>query len=60
MTAIAKVIANSRPATPPDFDMLKTVAVFCGLGLLASLVLIASGLTILPVEAQALNVMNWI
>jgi hypothetical protein len=60
MTAIAKVISNARSASSPDFDTLKTVAVFCGVGLLASLVLILSGVTVLPAEPSALNVINWI
>ena len=44
MTAVAKALSNVIPAISPDFDNLKTVAVFCGIGLCVSLVLISSGL----------------
>jgi len=54
MTAIAKALSNAIPATSPEVDMLKTVA------LLASLVLVCSGRSFLPAESEALNVINWI
>jgi hypothetical protein len=44
MTAIAKAFSNAIPAISPDFDILKTVAVFCGAGLCVSLILISYGL----------------
>jgi hypothetical protein len=60
MTAIAKALSNAFPAISTDVDSLGTIALFCGVGLLASLVLVASGLTFLPSEPQSLNVMNWL
>jgi uncharacterized BrkB/YihY/UPF0761 family membrane protein len=60
MTAIAKALSNVFPTTQPEFDVLKMLAVFCGVGLLASLVFVASGVSVIPTEPQALNVMNWI
>ena len=60
MTAIARALSNAIPAIPTDFDVLKAVALFCGVGLLVSLVLVASGLSLLPTDAQTLNVMTWI
>jgi hypothetical protein len=44
MTAIAKAFSNIIPAISPDFDILKTVAVFCGIGLCVSLILASYGL----------------
>ena len=44
MTAIAKAIANAIPAISPDVEILKTVAVFCGVGLFVSLILVICGL----------------
>jgi hypothetical protein len=41
-----------------DIDILKTIAVFCGVGLLVSL-LLAAGLSYLPIEPQTLDVINW-
>ena len=43
MTAIAKVFSNAIPATLSDLDILKTVAVFCGVGLVVSLLLASYG-----------------
>jgi hypothetical protein len=61
MTAIAKTLSTAFPAFSTDVDnTLGTIVLFCGLGLLASLVLVASGLTILPAEPQSLDVINWI
>jgi hypothetical protein len=60
MTAIAKALSNAIPAISTDVDSFRTIALFCGAGLLASLILVSSGLTLLPTEPQALNVMNWI
>jgi hypothetical protein len=42
----------------PDIDILKTIAVFCGVGLLLSL-LLAAGPSHLPIEPQTLDVINW-
>ena len=60
MNAIAKAFSNTIPSIPPDFDILKTVALFCGAGLLISLVLALLGSSFLPTDPQALNVMCWI
>jgi hypothetical protein len=44
MAAIAKAFSNViLPAISPDFDILKTVAVFCGVGLCVSLILASYG-----------------
>jgi hypothetical protein len=60
MTAIAKALSNAIPAISTDVDSLRTIALLCGAGLLALLVLVSSGVSFLPTEPQALNVMNWI
>jgi hypothetical protein len=60
MTAIAKALSNAFPTLSTDVDSLRTIALFCGVGLLASLVLVATGLSFLPADSQALNVINWI
>ena len=44
MTAIAKVFSNAIPAISPDLDILRTVAVFCGVGLVVSLLVASYGL----------------
>ena len=64
MTAIAKTLLNVVSLNvvstdSPDADIFKTIAVFCGLGLLVSL-LLAAGLTYLPLEPHTLDVMDWI
>jgi hypothetical protein len=60
MTAIAKALSNAIPAISTDVDILRTIVLFCGVGLLASLILVVSGLSFLPTESEVLNVMNWI
>jgi hypothetical protein len=60
MNAIAKAFANTIPSIPPDFDILKTVALFCGVGLSVVLVLVLLGSSVLPTDPQVLNVMCWI
>jgi hypothetical protein len=45
MTAIAKTF-SSVTATFPDLDILKTVGLFCGIGLAVSLILACYGLEI--------------
>jgi hypothetical protein len=42
-----------------DIDILKMIAVFCGVGLLVPLVLVIA-LSYLPIEPQTLDVMDWI
>jgi hypothetical protein len=46
MTAIAKAFSNVNPAISPspDFEILKTVTLFCGVGLCVSLILASYGL----------------
>ena len=41
MTAIAKVLPRA-PGTQADVETLQTVAIFCGVGLVASLLLLLS------------------
>jgi hypothetical protein len=60
MHATAKAFSNTTPSIPPGFDILKTVALFCGVGLLIVLVLVLSGSSFPPTDPQALNVMYWI
>ena len=36
MAAIAKALSKVIPAISPDFDILKTVALFCAIGLCVS------------------------
>jgi hypothetical protein len=43
MTAVAKVISRARD-TQSDVEIFQTVAVFCGVGLVASLILLIGGL----------------
>jgi hypothetical protein len=61
MTAIAKAFSNVIPAISPDVDILKTVALFCGVGLVVSLLLAGVG-AYLPLEPHTygLDVMDWI
>jgi hypothetical protein len=44
MTAIARLWSRAFSANPEDESSLVTVAIFCGLGLLASLCMISYGL----------------
>jgi hypothetical protein len=44
MTAIAKALSNALPAISPDVDILKTIALFCGVGLFVSLLVASYGL----------------
>ena len=44
MTAITKALSNVIPVTSPDGDVLKTVATFCGVGLVVSLLVASYGL----------------
>ena len=43
MTAVAKVISRARD-TQSDVEIFQTVALFCGVGLVASLMLLIGGL----------------
>jgi hypothetical protein len=44
MTAIARAFLRTVPAISSDFDTLKTIALFCGAGLLISLLHLFYGL----------------
>jgi tRNA A37 threonylcarbamoyltransferase TsaD len=44
MTAIAKAISRARNATQSEIETLKAIAIFCGAGLVASLLLALYGL----------------
>ena len=47
MTAIARALSRAFPSTNDEIETLKTIALFCGVGLVVSLVLAAtSGLDI--------------
>jgi Na+/H+ antiporter NhaA len=59
VTAISKTFSRAASAESSDVDILMTIALFCGIGLLISLLLIA-GLAYLPPEPQMLNVRDWI
>lgn len=43
MTAVARVISRARD-TQSDVEIFQTVALFCGVGLVASLMLLIGGL----------------
>jgi hypothetical protein len=60
MHATAKVLPTTIPSIPPGFEDLKTVAMFCGIGLLIVLVLALLGPSFLPTGPETLNVMCWI
>jgi hypothetical protein len=66
MTAIEKAISNARARSPAsgtqdDVETLKTLVIFCGIGLVVSLLLAAMG-AYLPLEPHinGLDVMDWI
>jgi hypothetical protein len=44
LTAIAKAFANVMPALSTEVDMLRVVAMFCGVGLVISLPFVSYGL----------------
>jgi hypothetical protein len=44
MAAIARAFVNAIPGISPDVEILKTVVVFCGVGLVVSLILASYGL----------------
>lgn len=49
MAAIAKVLSRTFPdTTSADVEVLKTVAIFCGVGLAVSLVVASDGLDLSP------------
>jgi hypothetical protein len=66
VTGIAKAYSNAKTisrasATRTDFEALKTIAIFCGIGLVVSLLLVGVGayLSIDP-TTDGLDVMYWI
>jgi hypothetical protein len=46
MTAIAKAFSRALPATKIEIETLKAIAVFCGAGVVVSLLLATYGLDI--------------
>jgi hypothetical protein len=44
MTAIARALSRAFPGTHVDIETLKTIAIFCGVGLVLSLLLATNGL----------------
>ena len=46
MTTIAKVFAKAFPAASVESDILKLVAIFCGIGLLMSACLELNGISL--------------
>jgi hypothetical protein len=60
MTAIASALSRAS-GTQVDVETLKNIIMFCGVGLVVSL-LLAGGVAYLPLEpdTNGLDVMNWI
>ena len=60
MVAIARALSRAS-GTDIDVETLKTLILFCGVGLAASLLLAGLGID-LPLDpfADELNIMNWI
>jgi hypothetical protein len=44
MAAIARVLSRAFPATNIEVETLKTIALFCGVGLVVSLLLMTIGM----------------
>jgi hypothetical protein len=44
MTAIIRALSRAFPVTSPESEILKLLALFCGAGLLVSLMLLTYGL----------------
>jgi hypothetical protein len=44
MAAIARALSHTLPGTQVDIETLKTIALFCGVGLVVSLLLATNGL----------------
>jgi hypothetical protein len=61
MTAIAKALSRAS-GTQVDVETLKTIVIFCGVGLLVSLLLaiVAAHLGLAPSTIELLDVVNWI
>ena len=64
--AIAKAFSNAKAVSPPsgvqtDFETLKTISIFCGIGLVGSLLLAGVGAYLaLEPYIDGLDVMYWI
>jgi hypothetical protein len=48
MAAIARVLARALPKTSSKIEILKQLALFCGAGLLVSLLMMTYGLDLSP------------
>lgn len=48
MAALARVLARKFPSTDLEVETLKQIALFCGAGLLVTLVLMSYGLDLSP------------
>jgi hypothetical protein len=60
MTAIASILSRAS-GTDIDVETLKTLVLFCGVGLAASLLLAGLGVDLrLDPFSDELNIMNWI
>jgi hypothetical protein len=60
MTAIASILSRAS-GTDIDAETLKTLVLFCGVGLAASLLLAGLGVDLpLDPHTDELNIMNWI
>jgi hypothetical protein len=66
VTAIARASSNAKAISPrsgarTDFDTLKPIAIFCGIGLFISLILAGVGVYLsLEPYIDGLDVMYWI
>lgn len=59
MTTLIKAVSSFTLIDLSEFDGLKTIALFCGVGLLVSL-LVVVGLTLPPLGPETLDVLDWI
>jgi hypothetical protein len=59
VTATAKTFSKVVSVKSPDIEVFKTIALFCGVGLLV-LFLLAAGLACLQLEPRSPDVMDWI
>ena len=48
MTAIAQVISHAFHTVSPEGDVFKQIVIFCGAGLLVSMILLSYGLDLSP------------
>jgi ribose/xylose/arabinose/galactoside ABC-type transport system permease subunit len=48
MTAVARAFSRLFFSTSSEFDVLKTIALLCGVGLLVSLLMLSYGLDLSP------------